>query len=602
MEVQVFSRAQNKNKYLCYTSSMTQEEALTILKTGANVFLTGEPGAGKTHTINEYINYLRAHEVEPAITASTGIAATHIGGLTIHSWSGIGIKSKLTRYDIDKIASNEHVVRRISRNKVLIIDEVSMLPPDTLVSVDMVCREIKQNNEPFGGMQVVFVGDFFQLPPIMKKEPVKNNDPYNQDIFNEDSMPNSSVRFAYGSSAWESAKPIICYISEQHRQNDQIFLSVLSAIRRNEFNEDHLEYIENRKVDKEESKIHYPKLFSHNVDVDTFNTDMLSKIDAVSQGYSMNSQGNTTLVSILKKGCLSPEILYLKVGASVMCTKNNNKDGYVNGTLGTVVSFTSENKYPIIETSNGKRITIEPAEWIVEENGKRKASISQIPLRLAWAITVHKSQGMSMDKAVMDLSNVFEYGQGYVALSRVRNLDGLHIIGYNARAFQVHPEVLKKDIEFHSLSDIAEEKFANLPKSKLQEMHENFILVSGGVIFPKYKNNSIEKVNLKNKKVSTVEITLKLWKEGMDVYQIANTRSLSTNTIWGHIEELVGEGKIVFPELNRILTPKIKKIIPIISRAFKALSTDKLKPVFDYFDGKYSYDDIRVVRLVIHFC
>ncbi len=577
---------------------MTQEEALTILKTGANVFLTGEPGAGKTHTINAYVDYLRAHEVEPAITASTGIAATHIGGLTIHSWSGIGIKPRLTRYDVDKIASNEHVVRRIAKTKVLIIDEVSMLPPDTLTSVDMVCREVKQNTEAFGGMQVIFVGDFFQLPPIMKKEPIKNSNPYNQDIFNEDAMPNASVRFAYGSTAWEAAKPIICYISEQHRQDDDTFLSVLSAIRRNEFNEDHLEYIENRKVGKEESKIHYPKLFSHNVDVDTVNTEMLSKIDAVAQGYPMNSQGNTTLVAILKKGCLSPETLYLKVGASVMCTKNNNKEGYVNGTLGTVVAFSAGDKYPIIETANGKRVTIEPAEWVVEENGKRKASISQIPLRLAWAITVHKSQGMSMDKAVMDLSNVFEYGQGYVALSRVRNFEGLYILGYNARAFQVHPEVLQKDIEFHSLSDIAEEKFANLQKDELQKMHENFILVSGGVVVPK---NNYKKINsFKEKKVPTIEVTLKLWKEGKDVYEIACERKLSVKTIWGHIEELVEDKKIIYPDLNRLITKEIKKIMPEIMKAFKKLDTDKLSPVHEYFDGKYSYDDIRIVRMLMN--
>ncbi len=600
MEVQVFSRAQNKNKYLCYTSFMTQEEALTILKTGANVFLTGEPGAGKTHTINEYINYLRAHEIEPAITASTGIAATHIGGLTIHSWSGIGIKPKLTRYDIDKIATNEHLVRRISKTHVLIIDEVSMLPPDTLTSVDMVCREIKQTNEPFGGMQIIFVGDFFQLPPIMKKEPVvSKSDPYNQDIFEDGAMPNQSVRFAYGSSAWESARPIICYISEQHRQDDDTFLSLLSAIRRNEFNEDHMEYIQERVVEREESKKHYPKLFSHNVDVDTVNTEMLGKIDATQQSYQMKSAGNTTLVAILKKGCLSPELLHLKVGAEVMCTKNNIKDGYVNGTLANVVGFAPDSKYPIIKTPNNKIITIEPAEWLVEENGKIKASISQIPLRLAWAITVHKSQGMSMDKAVMDLSGVFEYGQGYVALSRVRNLAGLYILGYNARAFQVHPEVLKKDIEFHTLSDIAEEKFANLPKDELQKMHENFILVSGGVVVP--KNNYKKKDYLtKEKKLHTTEVTLNLWKEGKDVYQIADARALSAKTIWGHIEELIEDGKIVYPDMNRLITKEIKKSMPEIIKAFKKLDTDKLSPLFEHFDGKYSYDDIRVVRMLMN--
>src|SRR3989344_652453 len=149
---------------------MTQSEALNILKTGANVFLTGEPGAGKTHTINNFVNYLRDRDVEPSITASTGIAATHIGGMTIHSWSGIGIKGKLDKYDLDKIASSEYIVRRVRKTRVLIIDEISMLSTNMLDMVDMVCREIKQSSEPFGGIQVILVGDFFQLPPLFKKD------------------------------------------------------------------------------------------------------------------------------------------------------------------------------------------------------------------------------------------------------------------------------------------------------------------------------------------------------------------------------------------------------------------------------------------------
>ena len=128
---------------------MTQEEALSILKTGAHVFLTGEPGSGKTHTINQYVVYLRAHKIEPAVTASTGIAATHINGMTIHSWSGIGVKQDLTKYDLDRLAQNERVVRRIARAKVLIVDEISMLSAQTMTMVDHVCRELRNAESPF---------------------------------------------------------------------------------------------------------------------------------------------------------------------------------------------------------------------------------------------------------------------------------------------------------------------------------------------------------------------------------------------------------------------------------------------------------------------
>jgi DNA replication protein DnaC len=137
---------------------MTQAQALTILKTGANIFLTGEPGSGKTHTINAYIAYLREHGVEPSVTASTGIAATHVGGMTIHSWSGIGIKRSLSGQDLEAMSEKESLVKRVRNAKVLIIDEISMLDAEILTMVDVVCRTLRHKEESFGGLQVILVG------------------------------------------------------------------------------------------------------------------------------------------------------------------------------------------------------------------------------------------------------------------------------------------------------------------------------------------------------------------------------------------------------------------------------------------------------------
>ncbi len=464
---------------------MTQEEALTILKTGANVFLTGEPGAGKSHTVNSYTRWLRERGVEPAITASTGIAATHIGGMTIHSWAGIGIKRSLSQYDLDRIASTEHVVKRIRKTKILIIDEVSMLSPDTLSMVDAVCREILQSTKAFGGLQIIFVGDFFQLPPIVKREERHSADEMNQDIFgDEGGAEEARPRFAYDSGAWARANPIVCYLTEQHRQDDKVFLDILSAIRRNTFGEDHLPHIEARKLAQSKAPVSAPKLFSHNADVDRINDETLSKIEGTPKGFVMKAQGSPNLVASLKKSCLSPEALFLKVGASVMFTKNNPKAGYVNGTLGTVMSFNQYSGQPTIRTRVGHVIEVEPAEWMIEENGKVKARITQLPLRLAWAITVHKSQGMSLDEAVMDLSDVFEYGQGYVALSRVRRLDGLYLLGWNKRTFEVHPEVLARDEIFRAASDEAADAFDQIGADDLKVMQQNFIKAVGGVLEP----------------------------------------------------------------------------------------------------------------------
>lgn len=572
---------------------MTQIEALTILKTGANVFLTGEPGAGKTHTINEYVDYLRARGVEVAITASTGIAATHIGGMTIHSWSGIGIRKKLDKYDLDKITASEYVNKRVSKAKVLVIDEVSMLSPNMLDMVDAVCREVRSSSEAFGGLQVVFVGDFFQLPPIVRNEIIEEKI---QNSFLE--KKNAGV-FAYESDAWIHTKPIICYLSEQHRQDDDIFLSVLSSIRTNTFDEDMFAHIKNRKIENNDIQHRLLKLFSHNADVDRVNDVELSKIENEKEFFRMESKGKEVIVETLKKGCLSPDILVLKVGAKVMCTKNNQKEGYVNGTLGTVIYFQSGTRYPIIQTKSGRKIVIEPAEWIVEENGKIRASISQIPLRLAWAITVHKSQGMSLDEAVMDLSQVFEYGQGYVALSRVRRLSGLHLLGWNKRAFEVHPQILKQDEIFKNASNEADVIFVNYSKTELQEMHDNFIKASGGVLkaMENYKAKPLSKKS--SKKVDTKEITLELWNKGKNIEQIADERKLKANTIFSHIEELVEENKIPLGNLSRLMTPAITLALPEIHKAFRKLDTRSLSAIFEHFSGKYSYDALRLARIFL---
>ena len=179
---------------------MTQREALEILKSGANVFLTGEPGSGKSHTINSYVSWLRGNGIEPAITASTGIAATHIGGYTIHSWSGIGIRKQLSDWDIDEISQNKRYAERMGEARVLIIDEVSMLSGTMLDMVDRVCRAVKQSEMPFGGLQVILVGDFFQLPPIEREAPP----PSGGQLFGKE----VNTRFAFESASWKALNPL----------------------------------------------------------------------------------------------------------------------------------------------------------------------------------------------------------------------------------------------------------------------------------------------------------------------------------------------------------------------------------------------------------
>src|SRR3989338_5700132 len=196
----------------------------------------------------------------------------------------------------------------------------------------------------------------------------------------------------------------------------------------------------------------------------------------------MKEKGNKKIFENFKKDFFWPKKIKTKIGAVVMCTKNNPKERFVNGTLGTIEGFEEFSGNPIFKNRNGRSIVIAPMGWIVEENGKIRAQITQIPLRLAWAITVHKSQGMSMDAAVMDLSQVFEFGQGYVALSRVRRLSGLYLLGINEHALKVHPKILEKDIEFKKNSVEAVEVFGKLAEIELKKMHDSFVVTCGGKI------------------------------------------------------------------------------------------------------------------------
>jgi hypothetical protein len=578
---------------------MTQSQALSILKTGANVFLTGEPGSGKTYTINEYVAYLRARSVEPAITASTGIAATHISGMTIHSWSGVGIKTKLDKHDLNKIASSGHIVKRVRRAKVLIIDEVSMLAPETLSMIDAICREIKQSSEPFGGIQMVLVGDFFQLPPIVKTE-VEND---SQIIFSEE----PSARFAYDSPAWGRSNPVVCYLTEQHRQDDGEFLALLSAIRHDTFVNDHLCRIETRKIEHHAAPTGAPKLYSHNADVDRVNDNILAKLSGDPQVFAMSSQGPGPLVAALKKGCLSPETLCLKVGAAVMFTKNNPQEGFVNGTLGTVEGFDKHDGQPVIKTRSGRRIEVEPMDWAMEENGAIRARITQLPLRLAWAITVHKSQGMSLDEAVVDLSAVFEFGQGYVALSRVRRLSGLHLLGWNKRAFQVHPEVAAKDAKFRVESEQAADRFGMTARNETTAMEERFVRACGGKIISEVRA-SAPKVSYvarsangyaNTRQARRWEPTLALIRSGKTIAAVAAIRGRTKGTILQQLESLRRLGKLSAQDIAH-LGRGFEAAIAKIQAAFRELGTDKLSPVFEKLGGAYSYDQLRIARMMLN--
>ena len=570
---------------------MTQDTALSILKTGKSVFLTGEPGSGKTHTINRYVAYLKQYGIEPAITASTGIAATHIGGMTIHSWSGIGIKKELSPADFGRVISLRRASARVKKSRVLIIDEISMLDAKTLNLIDTVYRAIKRSQEPFGGIQVVLVGDFFQLPPVRRED----EEPY---------------KFAFESEAWIAANLSVCYLTEQYRQSDSKFLGVLSAIRSGQVLQEHRQCLNGCLVESDSLKIkNVTKFFPHNEDVNRINAEELQKLPGKSKTFTMFGRGKANLVEQLKRGCLSPENLELKKGAIVMFTKNNLQKGFVNGTMGTVMGFDQyENEnYPIVKTRKGRQLTVEPMEWTIEENGEAVAKIQQVPLRLAWAMTVHKSQGITLDEAFMDLNGAFVEGQGYVALSRVKTLAGLHLAGYNDKALAVHPVVSKHDDNFRQLSGEAEATHVNLDKDQLTKFHNNFVIVLGGKVQVEEETQNDEFMEPEKREVSfhqdtygrRLDKTLDLISEGKTIAEVSKIRGRTEETIIKHLEDLKISGQLIIDKISHLKTEAGDDAMNEIHSAFQKFGIERLKPVYDYFEGRYSYKSIRLIRLLM---
>jgi ATP-dependent exoDNAse (exonuclease V) alpha subunit len=426
---------------------MTQEQAFQIYLQGKNIFLTGQAGTGKSYLLGKIIEDAERRNIRVSRTASTGIAGTHIGGTTIHSWSGIGIKTKLTTEDLFKVKNNRFSSAKIVKTDLLIIDEISMLSANTLDNVDEVCRFVRGKSQPFGGIQVIVCGDFFQLPPVA------------------DRISQESADFAFNAPSWQGADFAVCYLEKNYRQaGDQVLIGILNRMRAGELTQNDISVLLSPR-NTSQIDLYGTKLFSTNKKVDAHNLVAFYALQTPIFTYFMQCFGHQTLVDAMKKNCLSPENLALRVGTKVMFTVNNHQTGdYYNGTMGEVVEFhhTGENDdeppIPVVKIyGTGKIVHVTSHKWErkeLDENGKDKVSarIVQLPLRWAWAVTIHKSQGCSFDYVHMNLANIFEKNQGYVAVSRARTLDGLSVEGAHVGSFDMHEVIMQKDKQFRALS------------------------------------------------------------------------------------------------------------------------------------------------------
>lgn len=461
---------------------MTQDLALEILLSGHSAFLTGAAGAGKTFTLSKFIDIARRSGKKVAVTATTGLAATHLNGNTIHSWSGLGILDELPDNFFTKFGKTR--TEQIRKTDVLIIDEISMLHDFQLDLISEIMRHVRDNDQPFGGLQIIFSGDFFQLPPVKSRDRNRQSsiqsdtnfdgiDPEFDEAGHDISRPNTTATtpktsFAYNAQSWHELDPDILYLEQNFRQNDHEFLDILNKIRENKITRSDAEKIAarlNAPLGQPGQAI--TELYTTNRDVDRINHVKLNDIKADAVEYNMTTTGSAANIEKLKKSALAQEKLELKIGELVMTLKNDPAGNFANGSTGTIVGFSKDDLDPIVQfRHNQQKITVQPMSWEMRDGERTLATLTQIPLRAAYAITVHKSQGMTLDAARINLKNVFEPGMGYVALSRVRGLDALSISGLSSQAFFVHPEVLKVDKIFRQKSQTANQKYAPLLKNK----------------------------------------------------------------------------------------------------------------------------------------
>lgn len=421
---------------------MNQGLALEIMLAGESVLLTGAAGAGKTYVLNQFIKLAKADGKHVSVTATTGLAATHLGGTTIHSWAGIGVSDYIPQGFADHVAKGRREI--IEKTDVLIIDEISMLHDYRLDMVDEACRLVRKKPDvPFGGIQVIMSGDFFQLPPINRGD-------------------SRSGGFVVHSQAWQELDPTICYLTEQHRQDDEALLDILNALRAGDIRRHHAEALLARVdvVPPEDAVL--TELHTVNIDVDRLNEVKLNDLGGDELFYTQVTTGSANYVENLQRSVLAPATLRLKKGALVMAVKNATDRRYANGSIGEVIEFEPDTEYPVVKFHNGRTVSMQPETWELRDGDKKRAGITQIPLRLAWAITVHKSQGMTLDAARIDLRKAFVEGMGYVALSRVKNLDNLYLHGINRTALQVSEDAQSIDGRLRQRAKQDGEKFSRL--------------------------------------------------------------------------------------------------------------------------------------------
>ena len=412
--------------------SKKQELAVEMMCKRKSIFLTGPGGTGKSLVLSIYEK--REYNRVIAKTATTGTAAILLNGTTLYSYLGIGTGELSVDMLIREIKKKKHILKRWIDLDVLIIDEISMLSPELFDKLELTARSLRQDTRPFGGIQLILTGDFLQLPNISQKD-----------------------MFCFDAESWEKCiGDNVVYLDVNFRQEgDDDYQICLGEVRNGILSDKTISILKGREnaVLVNDHGILPTKIYSLNRDVDEENqmqNDLLFEKNPDLQffGFELNKTIHKKVYSPdekIKKACNAPLTLELCVGSQVMLLYNMDLESkLVNGSRGVVVDFQDDD--PVVRFLTGERRVIGRKTWEIEENNDLVITVTQIPLKLAYATTVHKSQGATIDYAEINMNGIFEYGQAYVALSRVKSLSGLSIKNFKPDVIKSHPKV----IEFYS--------------------------------------------------------------------------------------------------------------------------------------------------------
>lgn len=562
-----------------------------VEKTDMSLFLTGKAGTGKTTFLREVVRYTKKKCI---VLAPTGIAAVNAGAMTIHSFFQFGLGPFVQGVIEPKsdFRINKSKLELIRHLQLLIIDEVSMVRADLMDHIDVELRRIRRNSKPFGGVQLLMIGDLQQLPPIAHG--------------GEDELLRQYYKTLYffSSAALKSMKYSCIELKNVYRQTDGHFIDILNHARNCTLTSQDISDLNARYVlgfsPKPEDG--YIRLMTHNRQVDYVNETELEKLD--SKPYTFVAAVTGTFP---EESYPTADSLTLKKGAQVMFIKNDPERRFINGTLGEVKSI-DKNSIAVRLAESGTVIDVEPVEWqniryqfdeeSKEISSKQIGRFKQYPLKAAWAITVHKSQGLTFDKAIIDVHAAFSPGQAYVALSRCRTLDGLVLsspvsasVFMRDNAVDAYMNYISRPVEELAFSSCYE--YFEYEKKAEPEEVAPVKKVKGNQEKPK-KVNKEEPRDDTGKKLSTFEYSYRLYNQGNTIEQIAEKRGLNQSTIEGHLARYVASGDIDVHEF--VDGDTLQKVE---AYCMEHPEEKALKPIFEHFDAKISYGVLRMAIAAI---